>query len=235
MSNFIGSGVLANANFGQKTLPKKSFIFADNLKESVKSRILDNFDEILFKHEGGYFERYIVRVNDMEYILVFQVVGAPMIIDILHILKDGSVDEVIFLGAAYGITESLNVCDCVIPTVSQALEGVLKTLENIDYSYPNEELNNRVMDKLKHKNKKFQNGKVVSVTSSFAQPSWKLFDKDVDVLEMETSCLFHYSKKLNLKSSGILIISDTKKHKIYDTQEDRYDKTIDIFRSLIEE
>ncbi len=235
MGQFIGSGTMAQVNFNQTILPTKAYIFADNLKEDIKSEIFKSFDEILFRHEGGYFERYIVRRADTEYILVFQIVGAPMIIDILHILKDGGVETVVFIGAALGINPTLEVGDCVILTETQALEGVLQFLENTSYSYPDNNLSTDIMVILDKKELAFTKVKVVSVISSFAQTNWKCFDNDVDVLEMETSCLFHYAKKLDMKSVAVLIISDTKDHKIYYSQEERYKKMIKVFRKLIEE
>lgn len=222
-------GEWAKKYFDQDDLPKKCYVFAGTSKEKFKQSLLKYFDDVIF-HGGGIFEKYIVTKNEVKYLLIFQVFGAPMIIDLVHILKDGGVEQIIFFGSAYGINDKLVVADCVIPIKAQSLDGVLQAVENVNYSTPDENLTHYIINILNLCGEKCIMGKVVSVPSVFVKPNSMLYDDDLDVLEMETACLFFYTKKLNIKSAGILIVSDTINHKLYHSQERRYEKMLNVFR-----
>lgn len=224
-------GQWANKYFNQTELPRECYIFAGTAKNDFKNDIIKNFDEVLY-HDLGIFEKYIVCKGGMKYTIIFQVFGAPMIIDLIHILKDGGVQKIIFFGAAFGINESLEVGDCVVPIQVQSLEGILETVEHKKYAYPDEKLARLMIDGLKLNSIDVNVGKVVSVPSVFVKPDKEIFDEDLYAIEMETACLFHYSKELKIRCSAILIISDTKTHKLYNSQDRRYQKMVDVFKVL---
>jgi purine-nucleoside phosphorylase len=216
-------GEWAKKYFDQDDLPKQCYVFAGTSTENFKQSLLKYFDDVIF-HDGGIFEKYMVTKNEVKYLLIFQVFGAPMIIDLVHVLKDGGVEKIIFFGSAYGINDSLMVGDCVIPVNAQSLDGVLQTVENVNYSIPDENLTHAIKNILNLSGEKCIMGKVVSVPSVFVKPNSGLYDDDLDVLEMETACLFYYTKKLNIRSAGILIVSDTINHKLYHAQEKKIRK-----------
>lgn len=124
--------------FNRDKLPERCFLFAGDHSEKRRKEILSHYETIVF-HKHTVYEAYIVSNGNVEELLIFQVYGAPLISDISFVLKDGGVREIIFIGTAFGIAENLKVGDYVIPSMVQALEGILKVIFDVDYSYPDPE------------------------------------------------------------------------------------------------
>jgi purine-nucleoside phosphorylase len=217
--------------FKRSKLPKRCFLFAGTTPEERKDKILNKFNEILF-HKHDVYERYIVTDGKQEYIILFQVYGAPTITDITHILNDGEVEEIIFIGAAYGINEQLRVGDLVISNKVQALDGLLKINFDVDYSYPDENLKEKIKNILEKNNEDYLEGKSVSVPSSFCHPDNSKYDKDVVALEMEFSSVCYFTKKFNIKCAGVFVISDTSNHSLLDDQNKRFENIINSFEII---
>jgi len=201
--------------FNRDNLPERCFFFAGDHSENRIKAILSHYQTIIF-HKHTVYEAYIVSNEDNEDLLLFQVYGGSVTADISFVLKDGGVREIIFIGTAFGISENLKVGDYVIPNGVQALEGLLKVIYDVDYSYPDPEFRERIERTFTKSNESYLEGKTVSVPCTFAHPDKSKYDKDVVGLEMELSSIFHFSKKLGMKCAGILVVSDTKDHGLLD-------------------
>lgn len=153
-------GAWAKHEMGRASLPRKCFLFAGTTPEEHKEKVLSNFDKIEF-HKHDVYERYIVRDKELEYLILFEVYGAPAITDITHILNEGGVKEIIFIGATFGIHEDLRVGDFVIPDQVQALEGLLKMNFDVNYSYPDKGFKNKIKAILQKEGEKYLEGKTV--------------------------------------------------------------------------
>lgn len=138
-------------------------------------------------------------------------------------------EEIIFIGAAFGIHKDLRVGDLVIPNQVQALEGLLKMNFDVDYAYPDIELKDKIKDILNRSGEKYLEGKTVSVPSTFSQPNRSKYDKDLVALEMEFSSVCYFAHKFNIKCAGILVISDTANHDLLDDQDLRYKRITQVF------
>ncbi len=113
-------------------------------------------------------------------------------------LSDGGVREIIFIGTAFGIADYLQVGDYVIPNKVQALEGLLKVIYEVDYSYPDTELRGKVEQLFIAAKEGYYVGKTVSVPCTFAHPDKSKYDEDVIGLERELSSILHFSKQLGI-------------------------------------
>jgi nucleoside phosphorylase len=166
--------------------------------------------------------------------LIFQVYGAPTITDLSFILKDGGVEEIIFIGLAYGLKNGLKIGSYVIPNIVQASEGLLKQIFNADYSSPNNEIVGNVKKVFDNKNIEYDEGKTISVPCTFFHLDYKKFDIDVIAAEMEFSSICYISEKIGLKCGGILIISDNKDHSLLDDRTEFYRRWVECFKVVKE-
>lgn len=203
--------------FNRDELPARCFLFARDHSQKRIEAVLSHYETVLF-HKHTVYEAFIVSNRNSEELLIFQAYGAPLVSDLSFILKDGGVREIIFIGTAFGIADYLRVGDYVIPTKVQALEGLLKVLFEVDYSYPDSELRDKVEQSLITTEERYSTGKTVSVPCTFAHPDKSKYDEDVIGLEMELSSILHFSKQLGIQCAGILVISDTKDHGLLDDQ-----------------
>jgi hypothetical protein len=221
-------GNWAKHEFGRDTLPNRCYLFAGTTPDHVKNSILEHYEEIIL-HRHDVYERYIVRDKQQEDLLIFQAYGAAVVADILSILKDGEVEEVIFIGTAFGLSNKLNTGDVVVPNKVQCLDGITNLMDSATYVVPDGESRKRVFDLLNEHKVDLKEGLTVSVPTTFWRLDNSKFDSDIIALEMELSAFFHFSYKLRLKAAGILIISDTINHSLLDDQTLRFTNIISTF------
>lgn len=214
--------------FGKDKLPKMCYLFAGTTPEHVKNSILEHYDEIVL-HKHDVYERYIVKDNQREDLLIFQAYGAAVVADILSILKDGEVEEVIFIGTAFGLSNKLKTGNVVVPNKVQCLDGITNLIDSATYVVPDNEFRKRILDLLYENKVDFKEGLTVSVPTTFWRLDNSKFDSNIIALEMELSAFFHFTHKLGLKSAGILVISDTINHSLLDDQTLRFTNIISTF------
>lgn len=217
--------------FGRETLPKRCYLFAGDVQQEWKNTILSLYEKIIF-HKHTVYERFIVSNGENEELLVFQVYGASTISDLSYILKDGGVEEIIFIGTAYGIKKGIEIGSYVIPNNVQALEGLLKVVFEVDYSKPNKLIVQKIKNALDINNKQYYVGKTVSVPCTFFHPNRNEVDTDSIALEMEFSSLCYISEKLEMKCGGILIISDNEEHSLLEDNTVVYNNWFNSFKIL---
>jgi len=224
-------GIWTKHEFNRDKLPERCFLFAGDHSQEKRNEILSLYQTIVF-HKHTVYEAYIVSNEDVEELLIFQVYGAPCISDLTFVLKDGGVQEIIFIGTALGIDENLKIGDYVIPSKVQALDGVLKVIFDVDYSYPDPEFRKKIEQSFRVIEESFFEGKTVSVPCTFAHPDKSKYDEDVIALEMELSAAFHFSRQLGIQCAGILVISDTYDHGLLDDRTIVYKKWVNAFKVI---
>lgn len=214
--------------FGKDKLPKRCYLFAGTTPEHVKNSILQHYNEIVL-HKHDVYERYIVKDKEREDLLIFQAYGAAVVADILAILKDGEVEEVIFIGTAFGLSNKLKTGDIVAPNKVQCLDGITNLIDSATYVVPDDEFRKKILDILDENKVDCKEGLTVSVPTTFWRLDNSKFDCNIIALEMELSAFFHFSYKLGLKTAGILVISDTINHSLLDDQTLRFKNIISTF------
>lgn len=218
--------------FGRDILPKYAIIIPGTTGNEQKHNYLSLFDKVI-SYESNLFEWYILEKAGIQYLLMLQVYGAPMVIDLIHILKEGQIKKIIFIGAAYGFGSEVNIGDIILPNQVQALEGILTTYEKILYSHPNGDLLQLLAHVFDKENLKYKKGKTVSTPSVFTKVDRSLFDSDVLALEMEASAFLYFSTKESIEGASILVISDTEYHKLTDIQTNRYLSMLKIMNIIL--
>lgn len=225
-------GEWAKHEFAREVLPKRCFLFAGTTPKHVKNSILDYYDEVVF-HKHDVYERYIVKGSRGEDVLIFQAYGAAVVADLLTILKDGKVEQVIFIGTAFGLSNKLRTGDVVLPTEVQCLDGVTNLIDSVTQVSPDKELRKQLQAVLQQDGIGFQQGRTVSVPTVFWRLDGGRFDPGIIALEMELSAFIHFTARLGLKSAGLLIISDTVNHSLLDDQTLRFQSIVRVFASLV--
>lgn len=227
-------GNWAKSEFTREVLPRRCYLFAGTTPEHIKIEILKQYNEIIF-HKHDVYERYIVKGKKGEEILIFQAYGAAVVADLLSILKDGEVEEIIFIGTAFGLSKKLRTGDIVIPNKVQCLDGVTNLIDSVEYVVPNNKFRNMILNVFNENKVDFQEGLTVSVPTTF----WRLrndkFNPDIIALEMELSSFIHFTFKLELKAAGILVISDTINHSLLDDQTIRFKSIVNVFKIISDE
>lgn len=204
------------------TLPPHCIVYAGTTRDELKNDILSNYTNIKIM-QAHIFEGFVVERDDEQYLLLFQIYGAAMMADVVHILADGNVKEILFVGAVHSFDISLEIGSVIVPDQIQALDGLVNGIEKIEITYPDASLFLKVKDFLERNLIPFRVGKTVSIPGVFVKPEKEFYHKDIVALEMESSSLFHYAKKNNIKAAAIHVVSDNANHHLYEDQKKRYD------------
>jgi nucleoside phosphorylase len=163
---------------------------------------------------------------------MFQLYGAPIMCDLVTVLKEGGVAEAIFFGYAYGIAESLRVGDCVLPTEVQTLDGVTARLGAGPYVQPHADMTRLIAEALERQHVPFQAGKSVSVPATFWHGDESIIDADALALELEFAAFCHCASVAGLNAGGVLVISDTREQGLLDERPPRDPVMLEVFRAV---
>jgi purine-nucleoside phosphorylase len=227
-------GSWSEHEFGTATLPPRAYLFAGSSSREKIDAIVGAFDNVHF-HRHDVYERYLVGGAKAEVSVMFQLYGAPIMCDLVMVLKDGNVDEAVFFGTAYGIAEDLRIGDCVLPTKVQTLDGVTNRLGAGTCTAPDAEMTAMISSVLRQKRIPYRKGKSVSVPATFWHGDESQIDSDVVALELEFAAFCHCAHIAGIKAGGIFIISDTKHQGLLDdTRPPRDPRMVEIFRAIKE-
>ena len=150
----------------------------------------------------------------------------------MTVLKDGNVQEAVFFGYAFGMSEGMSVGDCVVPTQVQPLDGVTTRIGGGPYAAPDADLTATISEVLRQNDIPFQSGKSVSVPATFWHGDEKQIDSDVIALEMEFGAFCHCARIAGIKAGGLFVISDTKSHGLLDKRPPRDPRMLEAFRAI---
>ncbi len=84
-------GNWSNRYLNSADLPRKCIVYAGTTRDELKMDILSNYTNVELK-QNNLFEGYIAERSNIKYVLLFQIYGAAMMADIVHILADGQVE-----------------------------------------------------------------------------------------------------------------------------------------------
>jgi len=181
-------------------------------KEWVKS-LFDKWQRV-----RGYWVRYSFASKEgMEYLLIFNVYGAAMTLEIIQLLKDGKTKKVFWL-----VFWAVKICQwerLVLPTKIIDKTGFVFVDNPIRQTVePKEDSLKRLKKILNNLDVAYTEGAIVSVPCVLHNIGHikKFVEEETSILgvEMETSTFYHYSQKETLESYALLYISDNKKYDI---------------------
>lgn len=217
--------------FGRDQLPLRAFIFGGNTSRAIIDRVIGSYDRILF-HKHDNYEPYLVKTAGQETLLAFQVYGAPMVADLLKLLRDGRLRRAIFLGAAYGIAPQLRVADCILPTRVRCLDGFCGAVGAPDWVAPDPAAYASLASALDRVGESFIEGPTASVPSTFFHGDASLVPADALALEIETAAFLHAAAVIGIQCAAALVVSDTTTHSLRDDRSSRDDRLLRIFMGI---
>jgi uridine phosphorylase len=224
-------GGWSRSEFERDSLPARAYFIAGASPRGVVEHIVGCFDRTLFQDRDVY-ERYILADDGEEFVLCFQLYGAPIVCDLLGVLKDGGVKEVIFLGAAGALADHLSVGDYVLPAEIRCLDGVATALGAELYARPDGPLRARLGRALADVGEEYVEGPTVSVPAVLWHGDRRRRAPEAIAVEIELAAFCHCAERLDLPAAGLLVISDTADHTLRDNQDIRYTRTVAAFKAL---
>ena len=214
-------GGWAKSDFGVSELPSTAIMFGGDNPLDVEDRIVASFDRVIEKRHGVY-HAYIVKNREKEYALLFQVYGAALAVDGLHVLHDGGCKEMMFIGYAWCCVETATVGDYILPSKTLLLDGFTNILApRAKWAQGDVAMQSKVERATRRLETPVHKGVTVSIPSVFRKPKGysETFKKVRGIAhEQELGSLLYFSKKLKIKSAGALIVSDTANQTLYGTE-----------------
>lgn len=209
-------GRLSRAVFGRAKLPSRCIVYGGVYlpgRKDVVRRVFEEWTRV----KGSWIRYAYGRVNGKEYLLVFNVYGGAVALEVLHLLKDGAVGTIFFIGSMYA--KQLPVGTLVIPTLAIDRAGlVLVDSPRRAVVAPDRASVEAIELALEAESQSYEKAKIVSVPCVLHDIVHvkQLVAKDSDVagVEMEVSTLHYFSKKIGLKCYALLYVSDNQKYGI---------------------
>lgn len=145
-------------------------------------------------------------------IILFNIFSAARSLSVVRVLKDGGCERIFFVGWA-GTNKNIPVGTYILPEKVRCLDGVtLIANPRIKYAYPDPELFKEVKQLFDKNKVKYELGTTISEPAVWhAIPNVEKEAKNALAADLELSALLYFSKKVGIKSVGILIITDTPK------------------------
>ena len=167
----------------------------------------EQVSDIVYNFSNDNIEFSFIEVNR---------IGAAGINDFILALGVTNCKNVVFVGSAGALDESLKIGDIVIPKYSICGDGAARYLnDNLEdelfkKEYPSENITNELMNVLDEMNINYHNVPNYSVDSLFAQFYHldKIINEGAKTIEMETALLFKSNELLKRNITAVFIVSD---------------------------
>jgi uridine phosphorylase len=225
-------GELSRWELHEEHLPSQAVVFPGNTPRASVERIVQSYDRVVFTKHDNYAP-FIVESGAHRAVLAFQIYGAPLVADLLHVLADGGVAHALFIGAAYGCSD-LRVGDCVVPDRVRCLDGFSTAIGAPDFALPNPEMRERLVAALTAAGEPFRSGPSVSVPSSFFHGDSRLIPDEVLALEIEAASFLWTAEREGIAAAAALVVSDTKTQSLFDGPErlTRHERILRLFAAV---
>jgi len=231
-------GKWAENNFGQSKFSDIGIVVAGTVGDEFEKEILGLFDNVLFRKDSVY-HNYLVKKGSEEYPVVFNVYGAPAMMDVITLMHDGGCRTIIFVGYAYGGFKNLEVGSVMIPSKAYHFEGIYHHIEpDKKASLPDIQLKKKIEDILKKGKINYTEGKNITVPAVSFQlphnnPEYKKINPDT--VEMELAACLSRAKEIGMRAAGVLIISDNKGSSIGDLTKKRlrHDARLKVLKEIV--
>jgi purine-nucleoside phosphorylase len=209
-------GRFSEVVFGRHELPERCLIYAGAYLPIRKDWVRSLFDSWQ-RVRGSWVKFTFSYKNGVEYLIVFNVYGASMVLEVVQVLREGNAKKVFFLGSVGG--RELPVGTLVLPTRIVDKTGLV-AIDNPEKQIvrPDEYRLKKLRRALDDCGEAYVEGEIISVPcvlhnikhlSSFVEQ-----EESALGVECETSTYFHYTQKEKLESYGLLYVSDNKKHDV---------------------
>lgn len=211
-------GRISKLVFGRSRLPKTCIIYAGVHTPKMIDKVKQLFDESSETDED-FVRHAFAKKHGKEFLACFGVYGAVETLELLQCLKDGDTEAVIFVGSMYA--KSLPIGTIVLPIKVIDRAGIVSLDDPKHEKTPADPAALETLRSvLEVDHIKYEEATIVSVPSvlhgvesilSFVEGR-----RDVTGVELELSTLFHFGKKLEIKTYALVYVSDNAKADILD-------------------
>lgn len=177
----------------------------------------DIFDGLNFEEDQVNDKVFNFYGDDLSFSYIeLKRIGAHGIMDFILSLGVTKCKNIVFLGSAGSLDESIKIGEIVIPKYSICGDGASRYLninledEFLKKEYPSKMITNDLIDILKERNIKYHYVPNYSIDTVFAQFYHldKILDLGAKTIEMETACLFKCCNLMNINATALFCISD---------------------------
>jgi purine-nucleoside phosphorylase len=209
-------GRFSEADFGREELPERCIIYAGAYLPQRKNWVRSVFDE--WNRVKGTWVKYTFATKEgKEYLLVYNVYGGAVTLELLQLLKDGNVKKVFFVGSLGG--KDLPIGTIVVPTRVVDKAGIVSVdTPHMQTVEPEEKYLKKLREVLRDLRIDCFEGKIASVPCVLHNINHikELVEKDSSIVgvELETSTFYYYSQKAGFENYALLYVSDNKKYGI---------------------
>nr|MBI4157093.1 hypothetical protein [Candidatus Woesearchaeota archaeon] len=231
-------GKWAKRLFGQESFGDIGIVIAGTITKEFEKEILDLFDEVISSKDSAY-HAHLVKKNGIAYPVVFNIYGAPAMVDVITEMHDGGCRTILFFGSAYGGFQNLEVGSIVIPEKSYHFDGIYHPIEpDRKLAYADKELKQKLEELFKKNNITYVIGTNISVPAvTFQIPHANEEYQEIKpaTVEMELASCYSRAKDIGIRAVGTLIISDNRKSSIGDDtkRELRHKSKIKVLETII--
>jgi len=206
-------GSWAKSLFGREKFEKTGIVVAGTNNPGFERKVLKLFDELISSKDAVYHGHLVRKVRKF-YPVVFNVYGAPAMVDVLTEMHDGGCRNLIFVGYAYGGFHNLPIGGIVIPDKSYHFDGIYHPLDpKRKIAFPDSKLNESLKNLFTGEKITFHTGPNISVPAvTFQMPHANGAYRRINpvTLEMETAACFSRAKDIGVRAAAILVISDNR-------------------------
>jgi len=211
-------GLFSKTVFGREKLPERCIIYAGAYLPSRKNVVSPLFAK--WTRLKGTWVRYSFAKSDgRPFLVLFNVYGAAMMLEVLQLLKDGKAKSVFFIGSIGA--KRLAIGQLVVPVEVVDRAGIVILDDNGNHAVaPASDSLQKLTEALSERRVDYKMAKVMSVPAVLhgieSILSLSKARSDIEGHEMELSTFYHFSKKLGLEAYALVYVSDNPRHSIID-------------------
>jgi len=209
-------GRFSEFTFGRSKLPERCLIYGGVYGARRKDWVRRSFDR-WNRIRGNWMKYAFATKKRRNYMVVFNVYGGSMTLELLRLLRDGGVKRVFFVGSLGA--KDLPIGTIVLPSkVIDRAGPVLVDDPSNEIVEPDGNCFRRLREALHDLGVDHVDGTITSVPCVLHNlPEVKrLVEQDPTVLgvELEMSTFYYYSKRDGLENYALLYVSDNEQHSI---------------------
>ena len=207
-------GNFSKSVFGRRNLPQGCILYGGAYLPARKDVVRVLFDSWP-RVTGSWVKHTFAKSRGEEYLVVFNVYGGSIALEVLQLLREGGCTRAFFIGSMYAkdlpigrlVIPALVVDMAGPPTIDDSRKRVIKL---------DPDIRSRIRENLEAREMAYVECKIVSVPAVLhgIDHVLKLVAEDESIggVEMETSTFNHFSSKLGLKGYPLLHVSDNEKY-----------------------
>jgi purine-nucleoside phosphorylase len=209
-------GEFSKVVFQRSKLPERCIIYASAYLPPRKDMVKRFFDS--WTRVRGMWVRYsFAEAQGKDFLVLFNVYGAAMMLEVLYLLRDGGVRQVFFVGSIGA--KRLEIGTLVAPYEVVDLAGVARLDDRgEEIVKPPKKKSKKLVKKLTARRYPYVSAKLASVPAVLhgirRVHEHLQKDENIEGHEMELSTFYHFSRKIGFRAWALVYVSDNPKHSI---------------------